>query len=147
MRIGWIATKDKEVQRRAWELKDYIVVSASRFDEFFGALALRHADSLLARNRAIARANLEVLDAFFERNKDLFSWVRPQAGTVGLIRYLNGRDTHPICEDAMAKNSVLLASSTLFDAGNNHFRIGFGRANMPEALERFEAYISAHLRP
>jgi hypothetical protein len=36
---------------------------------------------------------------------------------------------------------VLLLPGTLYGSGFNAFRIGFGRKNLPEALERFEAHL------
>ena len=32
---------------------------------------------------------------------------------------------------------------TIFDVAGNFFRIGFGRKDMPEVLERFEKYLNA----
>jgi hypothetical protein len=37
---------------------------------------------------------------------------------------------------------VLLLPGTAFDVAGDHFRIGFGRRNMPEAVARLEAYLS-----
>jgi hypothetical protein len=35
---------------------------------------------------------------------------------------------------------VLILPGTVFADAGNHFRLGFGRANMPEALARLESY-------
>jgi hypothetical protein len=32
--------------------------------------------------------------------------------------------------------------STNYEFGNRHFRIGFGRKNMPKALEKLEEFLS-----
>jgi hypothetical protein len=37
----------------------------------------------------------------------------------------------------------MLVPSTCFFFGDSHFRIGFGRANMPEALAHFDDYLRA----
>ena len=39
---------------------------------------------------------------------------------------------------------VLLAPGSAFGADDNHFRIGFGRADMAEALARFEEYLDSN---
>jgi hypothetical protein len=36
---------------------------------------------------------------------------------------------------------VLLLPGSLYRPDCNHFRIGFGRKNLPEALDRFDAFI------
>jgi hypothetical protein len=41
---------------------------------------------------------------------------------------------------------VLILPGTLFDDTGNHFRLGFGRTNMPQALERLESYAARTLR-
>jgi hypothetical protein len=40
----------------------------------------------------------------------------------------------------------MLLPSTTYDYGNRHFRLGFGRKNMPEALAKFDEYVRAELR-
>jgi len=39
----------------------------------------------------------------------------------------------------------MLLPGTVYDFGNRHFRLGFGRKNMPEALEKLEEYIKKNL--
>jgi len=36
---------------------------------------------------------------------------------------------------------VLLLPGTLYEDDGNHFRIGFGRKNMPGAVKRFENFL------
>jgi len=36
---------------------------------------------------------------------------------------------------------VLLLPGTLYDDSKNHFRIGLGRKNLPQAVERLEEFI------
>ena len=48
--------------------------------------------------------------------------------------------------DLLKKKGVLLLPSTLYDFDDKHFRIGFGRKNMPKALRKFEGYINENLK-
>jgi aspartate/methionine/tyrosine aminotransferase len=41
---------------------------------------------------------------------------------------------------------VLLLPGSQFGFGGNHFRLGFGRTDLPPALERLEAYATRTLR-
>ncbi len=50
------------------------------------AVALKHSDTLLARNRGIVRDNLALLDAWISKEKHA-GCVKPSAGTTSLIYY------------------------------------------------------------
>ncbi len=39
------------------------------------------------------------------------------------------------------KTGVLLLPGTLYEDQGNHFRIGFGRKNFPDALARLEEFL------
>ena len=42
------------------------------------------------------------------------------------------------------KKGVLLMPSTQFNYGTSHFRIGFGRKNLPDALQHFDNYMTEY---
>jgi aspartate/methionine/tyrosine aminotransferase len=141
LRIGWIATRNARVYERMAELKDYTTICNSAPSEFLAEIALRHRASLARRNLDIIKHNLELLDEFFARRADLFEWVRPQAGPIAFPRFKGG-DVEAFCHDLVTRAGVLLLPGTLFDDRENHFRIGFGRKNMPEALAQWEAHLT-----
>ena len=140
LRIGWIATRNSEVYNRIAALKDYTTICNSAPSEFLAELALRHRDKLVARNLAIISDNLALLDQFFGRHPDRFEWQRPRAGAIGFPRLI-GHDVNKFCRDLVENTGVLLLPGTLYDDQGNHFRVGFGRENFPEALERLEGYL------
>jgi aspartate/methionine/tyrosine aminotransferase len=140
LRIGWIATHDAELCARMGKVKDYTTICNSAPSEFLAELALRHRESLVRRNLDIIRANLAGLDEFFARHPDRFSWVRPHAGPVAFPR-LMGEDVERFCHDLVTTASVLLVPGPVFDDEDNHFRIGFGRRNLPEAVRRMEEFL------
>ena len=39
------------------------------------------------------------------------------------------------------KRDVMILPGDVFDHGGNHFRVGLGRTNFPEALAQVEAYL------
>lgn len=140
LRIGWIATHDREVYAWLERLKDYTTICNSAPSEFLAELALRHRTKLLERNLAILRTNLTLLDDFFARHSEQFTWVRPSAGPIAFPRLL-GEDVETFCDALVKRASVLLLPGGVFDDSSNHFRIGFGRANLPEAVARLEAFL------
>jgi hypothetical protein len=58
LRIGWIATRDRELLARLAAFKDYTTICNSAPSEVLALIALRARDRVLARNRAIVEANL-----------------------------------------------------------------------------------------
>jgi len=146
LRIGWIATRDRELLARLAAFKDYTTICNSAPSEVLALIALRARDRVLARNRAIVGANLPLLDAFFGRWAGVFEWVRPRGGSVGFPRLAADVPIDRFADDLVRETGVLLLPGTVFADTANHFRIGFGRANLPVALERLEAYADRTLR-
>lgn len=147
LRIGWLATHDRELLDRVARFKDYTTICASAPSEILAIIALRARDRVLARSRGIVAANLELLDGFFENWPDRFSWVRPRAGSIGFPRLrVPGVRIDDWAADLVKAEGVLLLPGSQFGHASNHFRIGFGRANLPEALDRLESYAQRTLR-
>jgi len=93
---------------------------------------LRNRDVLVERNLGIVRRNLPLLDDFFARHGETFSWTRPTASPIWLARVGGVGDVDAFCE-RLAAAGVLLLPGWVYDQPH-HVRIGYGRANMPEAL-------------
>lgn len=140
LRIGWVATRDRELLARLAAFKDYTTICNSAPAEVLALIALRARDRVLARNRAIVAANLPILDEFFARSAGTFEWVRPRGGSVGFPRLVADVPIDRFADDLVRETGVLILPGTVFADAGNHFRIGFGRANMPEALARLESY-------
>ena len=140
LRIGWIASRDRALREAVVAMKDYTTICASAPSEFLTALALRNRQVLLDRNLAIVRRNLPLLDGFFERHAGTFDWVRPAASPIGFPRVTGMGDLARYCA-RLAGIGVLLLPGSVYDEPD-HVRIGFGRANMPEALELLEANLA-----
>jgi aspartate/methionine/tyrosine aminotransferase len=141
LRIGWIATHNRALREKMAALKDYTTICNSAPSEFLAELALRHREKLVARNLALIEDNLAVLDDFFSRHAGRFQWHRPKAGPIAFPRLI-GQDVEAFCDDLVKSTGVLLLPGTVFDNQGNHFRIGFGRKNLPQAVAHLEAYLT-----
>ena len=147
LRIGWLATRDRDLLERCASFKDYTTICASAPSEILALIGLRARETVLARSRTIVAANLERLDAFFEAWADRFTWVRPRAGSVGFPRLtVPGVEIDDWAAGLVEAEGVLLLPGTRFGFGGNHFRLGFGRTDLPEALERLETHATRTLR-
>jgi aspartate/methionine/tyrosine aminotransferase len=143
LRLGWLVCKDAEILERCLEFRYYTTICNSAPSEFLTALALRHREVLIRRNREIVLRNLPLLDAFLRQRSNLFEWVKPNASTIGFMLYKPGRDVLSFCDEVVQNAGVLLLPGTVYDQPR-HFRVGYGRKNMPEALAQFSAYLDAH---
>lgn len=141
LRIGWIATRNPEIRARMASLKDYTSICNSAPSEFLSCVALRHRDQMAARNLDIIRKNLDVLDAFFARHANLFAWQRPVAGSIAFPRLKIERPVDEFCTDVVESKGVMIVPGTCFEPDSHNFRVGFGRANLPEAVAHFEEYL------
>jgi aspartate/methionine/tyrosine aminotransferase len=147
LRIGWLASRDRTLLERCASFKDYTTICASAPSEILAIIGLRARDTVLHRSRAIVAANLERLDDFFEGWADRFDWVRPRAGSVGFARLtVPGVGIDDWAAGLVEAEGVLLLPGSQFGYGGNHFRLGFGRADLPLALERLESHANRTLR-
>jgi len=144
LRIGWVATKNKKVYDSMASLKDYTTICNSAPSEFLAEVAMRNRQKLVARNLDIIKHNLNIMEDFFNRHTDLFSWVRPRAGSMAFPRYLAG-DVESFCDKVVREAGVLLLPGSMYDDTSNHFRLGLGRKNLPQAVERLDAYLSKNI--
>jgi aspartate/methionine/tyrosine aminotransferase len=141
LRIGWLATRDRELLARCAAFKDYTTICSSAPSEILALIGLRARDAVLARSRAIIERNLELLDGFFADHADRFGWVRPRGGSIGFPRLLDDESIDDFAARLVERQGVLLLPGSQFAHRGNHFRIGFGREDLPEALAALEAFL------
>jgi aspartate/methionine/tyrosine aminotransferase len=140
LRIGWIATKNKRIYNSMAALKDYTTICNSAPSEFLAEVAIRNHKKLAERNLGIIKENLSVLDGFFRDRGEQFFWIRPQAGSMAFPRCLMG-GVESFCDELARKAGVLLLPGSVYDDNANHFRLGLGRKNLPQAISRLIGFI------
>ncbi len=141
LRIGWVATHNAALRQKMAALKDYTTICNSAPSEFLAEVGLRHRQKLINRTVGLLTDNLELLDTFFARHSEKFSWVRPLASPMAFPQLLLG-EVDDFCDHLARDAGVFLLPGTVYDDNNNHFRIGFGRKNFPEALQALEKWLS-----
>lgn len=140
LRIGWLACREQELLARVRDMKLYTTICSSAPSELLVALALRHADDLVAASRRLLLENLPALEDFLQRRSELFQWVAPSGGPIGFPRVSGDFDVHGWCEQIAEQAGVLLLPGSVYGQPR-HVRMGFGRANMRQALARLDAHL------
>ena len=138
LRVGWIACQDNKLLNKIEQMKHYTSICNSAPAEILSLIALKNSDQVLARNNKITADNLALLDTFFDEYSDLFSWVKPQGGCVGFVNYKSTESVDVFCDRLVKECGVLLMPASIYDTPTNHFRVGFGRKNMPESLDKLK---------
>jgi aspartate/methionine/tyrosine aminotransferase len=141
LRVGWLASRDAAFLEKTASYKLYTSICNSAPSEILALIALRSKAAILKRNRGIMMDNLQLLDQFFERHKASFGWIRPESGTMAFPELLLPISADQFVQRLVEESGILVMPGSVFDFPGNFFRIGFGRKNMPEILERFEDFL------
>lgn len=141
LRVGWIACQNKAILKKIEYMKHYTSICNSAPSEILALIALHSKEKILQRNNKIVADNLQLLDQFFKDYSHLFEWVRPQGGCVGFVKYKGSDSVNLFCDRLVSKQNVLLMPASIYDYDSNHFRIGFGRRNMPECLQQLKEFL------
>jgi aspartate/methionine/tyrosine aminotransferase len=153
LRIGWLATKRRDLLGSVLAAKDYGTICNSAPSEFLALVAVRHLDALVARSRSIIESNLALLAPFFERRADFASWTPPEGGSIGFPRIEPGKrwafavgadgkvDAETLARALAAEAGVMLLPGSCYGYDPSGFRLGFGRASMPAALAALEDWL------
>ncbi len=146
LRIGWLISPDDTVVNDALILRENSSEIMNVLGEHIAEIALR--PERYATAMAVAReegvANLELLDRFVAAEPSL-TWIRPEAGLIGLARLQESFDG-----DSLAARLLQPPYRTFLLPGSvygqpQHIRVGVGggpQVNLEEGLDRLSACLA-----
>ncbi len=146
LRIGWIATRNKEVYHKMLHYKYYTTICSSAPSEFLAMVALKHKDIILKRNLSIVKENLAIADAFFIKYQEVFKNNVPSAGPIALHKLKLSDSISKFCDMLIEKKGVLLLPGNVYEMSGNYFRMGYGRKSFKEGLLKLEEYLEENYR-
>lgn len=140
LRLGWVATHDEAALASMTSHRDYNHISCGLFDEALAAVALRHRDTLLQRNREIIRGNLEILDAWVASEPHVH-YTKPQAGTTALVYYDFDVPSRQLCHNMYHATGAFAVPGDCFEQ-EHCMRIGYAcdRPTLRAGLAAASAY-------
>ena len=123
LRLGWIATRDRNAIRSFLSHRDYNLISCGMLDETIAGIALSGAENILKRNRQIVRANLAILNQWVNTQPHV-SYVKPEAGTTALVYYDLDIPSRTFCEELFARTGAFVTPGECFEL-EHCMRIGY----------------------
>lgn len=144
LRTGWLVSQDVAFLKKVMAFKDYLSICNSAPSEILSLIALNHLDKFLIPNLEKIKRNI-LLFRDFAANQVLFgNFIPPKAGSTAFVK-LNIDYPSKTFSDCLVKESgIMTVPSEMFEYGNQHIRIGFGRQNFSETLKQLETYRLVH---
>lgn len=145
LRLGWMAGPE-EVIRKARTALDYLECDLPAPSESIGLAALRKAPELADRARRIAQRNFALVEEWLSRRDDL-SWVKPDGGTVCLVKLPPGVDAMELSNFLREKYSTLVVPGEFFwirgfiriSCGGDEDILRQGLKNIAKAVDQLKA--------
>ena len=143
VRLGWIATHDKDALKQFWSHRDYNLISCGMIDEAIAALALASKNQILERNKKIIRENLDILDHWIQKEPRL-SYVKPKAGTTALVYYDFPIDSYTFCRRMYDSCGTFVTPGDCFDEPRS-MRIGYAadRDTLKKGLQAMSTFLGS----
>lgn len=141
LRLGWIAGP-VDLLHAVSIHRDYSTISVGMIDDLLAAIALEGRDRILARNLAIVRGNLALLDAWIAAEPKI-TYIKPRSGTTALLRYDVDMPSQTFCMRLLEETGVMLVPGSVMDM-EGYLRIGY--ANDPDVLRGGLARMSGFLK-
>ena len=151
LKIGWLCTSNKEILQMMKTLKDYTSHINSTPGEILGIITMRNKIQIEAQGRDIIEGNLVALREFLKKHDDALEFHELKAGTHSLMRLKgwalelgSGKDKG-FCNTFFEEAKVSLVPASLYNYhSEDYVRIGLGRKNMRQALDRLGKFLDKH---
>jgi aspartate/methionine/tyrosine aminotransferase len=148
LRVGWIASHDRDALGRLERAKHYTSISNSGPSEHLAVIALKNADAILEKNRKLVAANDERVTQTLGAYPELFEYESPVGGCVSFPRYKGSDGVESFCQQAVEEHGVLLLPSSVYRSAvgavpTDRFRIGIGRKSVSNSLDALTGFLDS----
>lgn len=127
IRVGWIASRNRDVIEACTRTRQYTTISVSRLDDAIAryTLAPTCIHSLLKQNLELAKTNLGHVEDFVESYRWACNWTRPRAGTTAFVRFTKlGKpvDDVALCQALLERTGVMFVPGSACFGGGQDFQ-------------------------
>lgn len=146
LRIGWVACQDSAWLLKLERMKQYLSICNSIPGEMLTTLALNARVPILERVMQRSRNHFQLLADFLARFPQTFELTVPKAGVLAFVRYKGAEGAEAFATRLVEETGVMVIpsvtyASELTPVSEDFLRIGFGRANLEEALDVFARWL------
>lgn len=139
LRIGWIATHQRDFLLKVVSFKDYLSICNSAPSEVLASIALHHCDNFISSNISKIKTNIALFSEFVKNGKSSVSklflpFAPPRAGSVAFVPIRYEGTSLQFSDMLVEKYGIMTVPAEMFDYQGNYLRIGFGRENLREVL-------------
>lgn len=136
LRIGWLVSQDRGFLQKVLAYKDYLSICSNAPSEVLTTIALNHLDAFLRPNLAKIHHNIGLFTAFAKERDLVKNFVPPRAGSAAFVE-LNITEPSLAWSDSLVeKTGIMTVPAEMFGYDGTCIRVGFGRRNFGEVLER-----------
>ena len=132
----------EDIVQAAERHRDYSTISVGMINDYLAAIALEHADDVLARSRKITRTNLAILSDWVEAEPRI-TWVKPQSGTTALLHYDVDMPSRQFCVSLLEQTGVMFTPGSAL-AIEGAVRVGY--SNTEDVLRQGLPLVSRFLK-
>ncbi|KAH8426527.1 pyridoxal phosphate-dependent aminotransferase [Aspergillus melleus] len=146
IRIGWISTKNKQLQQTFLAAKEQINITVSVLDEYVAEQVLERCDTLLPPTITEMKRRRDVVDAWVQ-SEELVEWVYPDGGVMGFVRMTKepAGGTAAFYDRLLSAHQTYVGPGRWFERPDTYFRLGYGWSTA-DSLVKGLAAISKALR-
>ena len=129
LRMGWLVCRDAELAETLLAAKEQILICGSAADEEMAARVLEAKDRILPPIQARIDEHLGIVREWMATEAaDVFEWVEPKAGVVGMPRFRDPEsvDIDRFYETLLADHGTYVGPGHWFGQPRSCFRLGFG---------------------
>lgn len=141
LRVGWIATRNRQVYETLASFKAYTTICASAPGLFLAELALRNRSAIVQQHLNRLQGNLRQVEGFLSRHGEWFSWVPPRGGATCFMELEASVSVDNFAQALIHEKGVLILPGSCYHTRGNFFRLGFGKENLGECLTQLEQFV------
>jgi aspartate/methionine/tyrosine aminotransferase len=144
LRIGWVTCRDDALRETLLAAKEQILLAGATIDEELAARVLEARPRLLPVIREKVGRHLGIVRDWMAA-QDVFEWVEPRAGVVGLVRFRAGVevDVDEFYESLLRDHGTYVGPGHWFDQDRRSFRLGFAWPQTDELQRGLDGLLAA----
>jgi aspartate/methionine/tyrosine aminotransferase len=144
LRVGWAVCRDPGLAETLLAAKEQMVICGATIDEAIAGRVLADRARILPPIRHDVVARLAIVRDWLE-GQDIFEWVEPVGGVVGLVRFGSevSVNTAHFYARLLAEYGTYVGPGHWFEVDDRHFRLGFGWPTLAELRAGLRALTAA----